>query len=436
MKKIYIESLGCSKNQVDSEKMLFLLNKNDCQKTESPEEADCIIINTCCFIKSAKEEAIETILELIEYKKKGKCKKIVVAGCLAQYYSKALLDEIPEIDLIFGIGNISLIIEALNNKEKIIIPNYSKDEITGRSLLSYPGSAYLKISEGCSNYCSYCVIPYIRGPFRSRDIYNILEELNFLKKQGIREIIIISQDTARYGTDLYKKNMLSELINQIESVIDKDDWIRLLYLHPDHLDMDMMSKLKDSKKLIPYFDIPFQSGSNKILKLMNRKNTNEYYLDLINNLRSIFKDPVLRSTFITGFPGENDTDFKETLAFIKEAKFDWVGGFIYSKENNTEAKKLKGHLKDSIKSKRLKQLLNLTERITLDRLKRFIGTEQKILIEEKVEKENLYIGRFWGQAPEVDGLTVVESNDAKVGDFIKVEIKKLNGIDFYAKESS
>lgn len=434
MKKIYLETLGCSKNQVDSEKILFLLNKNNYDITEVPEDADFIIINTCCFIRSAKEEAIETIFELIEYKKKGKCEKIVVMGCLAQYYSKVLLEEIPEIDLVFGIGNISLIIDALNNEKKIVIPGYEKDELTERNLISYPGSAFLKISEGCSNYCSYCIIPHVRGPFRSRDIYSIIEEVNFLKKNNIKEIIIISQDTARYGVDLYNKYMLAELIKQIEIVIDRDDWIRLLYMHPDHLDENMLVKLRDSDKLIPYFDIPFQSGSDKMLKLMNRKNTKEHYLDLINKIRSIFKNPVLRTTFITGFPGETEDDFKETLDFIKRAEFDWVGGFTYSNENNTAASKLKGHIKEPVKLKRLSKLLDITRGITTGRLERFVGSRQKVLIEERVENENLYIGRFWGQAPEVDGLTVVESNKTETGNFIEVDIKKLNGIDFYAKE--
>src|SRR4030042_4956586 len=229
MKKIYLETLGCSKNQVDSEKMLFLLNKNNYKNVESPEEADYIIINTCCFIKAAKEEAIETILELCNYKKNGKCKKIIVAGCLAQYYSKDLLKEIPEIDFIFGIGDISLIVDTFDKEEKVVIPDFKKDQLIERSLTSFPGSAYLKISEGCSNYCSYCIIPNIRGPFRSREIYNIIEEANFLKKKNIKEFIIISQDSAEYGTDLHNKNMLAELIEQIEIIMDKEDWIRLLY---------------------------------------------------------------------------------------------------------------------------------------------------------------------------------------------------------------
>ncbi len=434
MKKIYLETLGCSKNQVDSEKMLFLLSKNNYKKIESPEEADYILINTCCFIKAAKEEAIETILELCNYKKNGKCKKIIVAGCLAQYYSKDLLREIPEIDLIFGIGDVSLIVDTLDKEAKVVIPDYNKDQLIERNLTSFPGSAYLKISEGCSNYCSYCIIPNIRGPFRSREIYNIIEETNFLKKKNIKEIIIISQDSAKYGIDLYNKNMLAELIEQIEIILDKEDWIRLLYLHPDHIDKKMLVKLSNHKKLIPYFDIPFQSGSNQILKLMNRKNTKEYYLNLIENIRSIFNDPIIRTTFITGFPGETEDDFKETLKFIERSQFDWVGGFTYSREKNTVAGGLKGQIKDSIKSKRLKTLLNLTEKITLKKLERFIGTRQKILIEERVENEDLYIGRFWGQAPEVDGLTVIESKNATIGNFIEAEIKKLNGIDFYAKE--
>ena len=432
MQKIYIETLGCSKNQVDSEKMSYLLQEKGYNITINPEEAEYIIINTCCFIRIAKEESIETIFELNKYKEKGNCKKLIVAGCLAQYYSHVLKEEIPEIDIIFGVGNISLIIEALNKEEAIIIPEYTNNNLIKRNLISYPGSAYLKISEGCSNFCSYCIIPMIKGQACSREIYDILKEVEFLKSKNVKEINIIAQDTANYGIDLYNKKMLAELIFQIDKMLDDSNWIRILYMHPDHVDEELFLKLKECKHLVPYFDIPFQSGSKKILNLMNRKGNPQSYLELINTIRSIFDDAVIRSTFITGFPGETAEDFNDTLKFINKAQLDWASGFTYSKEQDTIAGKMKKQIKESIKQKRLYQIFEQCEKITKNRFKRFIGTKQRVLIEERVSNEDLYIGRFWGQAPEVDGLTVVDSIKAEIGEFLEVEIKKLNEKDFYA----
>ena len=434
MQKIYFETLGCSKNQVDSEKMLYLLQENDYNITENPEEADYIIINTCCFIKSAKEEAIETIFELSEYKTTGNCKKLIVAGCMAQYYSAELKKEIPEIDAIFGIGDLSKIIDAVEKEDTIILPESTKDSLYKRTLTTYPGSAYLKISDGCSNYCSYCIIPHIRGALRSREINDILKETDYLIKNNIKEINIISQDSANYGIDLFDKKKLPELLLKIDELLKADQWIRLLYMHPDHIDNEFLLTLKEVKHLVPYFDIPFQSGSEKILKLMNRKGNREIYLELINNIRDIFGDAIIRSTFITGFPCETIDDFKETLTFIKEAKIEWIGGFTYSQEEDTKAGNMKEQIKESFKKKRLDTVIELSEEICKKKLQRFINSNQKILIEERVEGEDLFIGRFWGQAPEVDGLTVIESANAKPGDFLNTTIKKLNDKDFYAVE--
>lgn len=434
MRKIYFETLGCSKNQVDSEKMLYLLQENDYNITEKPEEADYIIINTCCFIKSAKEEAIETIFELSEYKITGNCKKLIVAGCMAQYYSAELKKEIPEIDVIFGIGDLSKIIDAVEKEDTIILPKTTKDSLYKRTLTTYPGSAYLKISDGCSNYCSYCIIPDIRGPLISREINDILKETDYLIKNDIKEINIISQDSANYGIDLFGKKKLPELLIKIDELLKNNQWIRLLYMHPDHIDNEFLLALKECKHLLPYFDIPFQSGSEKILKLMNRKGNREIYLELINNIRDIFGDAVIRSTFIAGFPGETIDNFKETLSFIKDAKIEWIGGFTYSQEEKTKAGEMKEQIKESIKKKRLNAVMELSEDITKKRLQRYLGSNQKILIEERIEGEDLFIGRFWGQAPEVDGLTVVESANAKPGEFLETTIKKLNDKDFYAVE--
>ncbi|MBP7551840.1 MAG: 30S ribosomal protein S12 methylthiotransferase RimO [Spirochaetes bacterium] len=431
MENIYLETLGCNKNQVDSEKMLYVLETAGYNIVSTPDIADIIIVNTCAFIKSAKEEAIEVTLDLLKYKESGKCKKLAVAGCLAQRYKNELIEEIPEIDLIFGVGDVSTIAAALSSSEKVSVPPFSNSFAIGRKNLSYPGSAYLKISDGCSNRCSYCSIPIIRGDLRSIDMYYLIEELKFLKKGNLKELILISQDTSNYGKDLYQRSMLGDLTKELSKYLNSTDWLRVLYLHPDRVDIELLHKLKDTPNFIPYFDIPFQSGSNMILKKMNRKNTTEQYINLVDNIRKVFDNPVIRSTFIVGFPGELDSDFNDTINFIKQIEIDWIGGFAYSREEDTPAGIMKDQIKPKVKIARLDQLLSVSEDISQKRLKRFIGTNQKILVEEKVENEDLYIGRFWGQAPEVDGLVVVESDSAKIGEFCACKIVKLNGNDFF-----
>ena len=433
MKKVYIETLGCNKNQVDSERISYLI-ENNCQAkiVQDPQISDIIIVNTCAFIKSAKTEAIETIFDLLKYKTEGSCQTFIVAGCLAQRYKGELLNEIPEIDIIFGVGDISQIVFTLNNNEKIIIPDYCEVTSIGRNILNYPGSAYLKISEGCSNRCAYCSIPIIRGPHRSRSVESIINEVNFLKEKNIKEITLIAQDTANFGADNNNNYNLGNLVNDIEKHLNNEDWLRILYMHPDHITVDLLNQLKDCKNFIPYFDIPFQSGSDKILKSMNRKNNSKENLKLLENIRKLFENPVIRSTFITGFPGESEVDFNDTISFVKEANLDWVGGFSYSREEDTPAFNFKNQVKSKIKKEMLNRLLEVAEEISQKNLLRFINTTQKILVEEKVENESLYIGRFWGEAPEVDGLTVLDSDTAKVGDFSQAKIIKLNGNDFFA----
>jgi len=432
MNKIYIETLGCNKNQVDTEVMMSVLEKIGYEICDNNINADIIIINTCCFIQSAKEEAIETILEYIELKKSSKIKKIIVAGCMAQYYADILKKEIPEIDIIFGIGDIKKIAEVINSKDKVMLPDFIRMDYSDRKILGYPGSAYIKISDGCSNYCSYCIIPMIRGNLRSKKIEVILEEVNSLINNGINEIILIAQDTANYGIDIYNKQKLDDLVKKIDERLDGNKWLRILYMHPDHITDDILRSLKGLKSFIPYFDIPFQSGSNKILKLMGREGTREKYIDLIEKIRSTFNDSIIRSTFITGFPQESPEDFNDTLNFIEKIQIDWIGGFEYSKEKGTKAYDLKNHINPKTKNKRLSLLYKHVSEITKSRLKRFIGTTQKILIEERVENEELYIGRFWGQAPEIDGLTVINGSNIKPGDFINAKIIKLNDMDFLA----
>ena len=431
MEKIYIETLGCSKNQIDSEKISYLLQENGYELTDEATSASYIIVNTCGFIQKAKEEAIEVILEFSKLKKDGCCKKLIVAGCLAQKYTKILIDEIPEVDLVFGIGDLSQIVNAIKSEEKVVIPEIGKDNLIKRNIIGFPGSAYLRVSDGCSNFCSYCAIPLIRGSIRSREIRDILKELEFLKTKNLKELILIAQDTSNYGIDIYNEKQLYKLIIEIDKSMDENQWLRVLYMHPDHIDDKLLESFAISKHFIPYFDIPFQSGSNRILELMGRNGNTVNYLKLVEKIRNFFPDAVFRSSFIAGFPSEKEEDFQDTLNFIKEAKIDWASGFVYSQEDGTKACDMKDQIKEKVKEKRLNKLLDFTEQITNERLKRFIGTTQKILIEEKVE-DGLYIGRFWGQAPEVDGLTVIDIEEAKEGTFVEAEIKKMTGKDLFA----
>ncbi len=433
MKKIYIETLGCSKNQIDSEKMASLLSESSYILTENYEEANYIIVNTCGFIEKAKREAIDVILEFALLKQKGVCEKLVVAGCLAQRYAEDLQNEVKDIDLIFGVGDISQIVQAIESGSKKVLPDYTEDKLIKREIIGFPGSAYLRVADGCSNWCSYCAIPLIRGGLRSRKIEDILDEVDLLMQKEIKEIVIIAQDTSLYGIDRYNEKKLLELTKKIDQKLKGDTWIRILYMHPDHIDHNLIDGLKDIKHFVPYFDIPFQSGSDKILQNMKRKKNSYQNLKLIEKIRDKFSNAMIRSSFIVGFPGETDEDFEQTINFLKSGEIDWVGAFDYSDEEGTDAYLLKDKVKDRIKKDRVKKIMDISEEITFKNMTRFVGTKQKILIEEK-SSENLFIGRFWGQAPEVDGLTVVDSFSAKPGDFTDVVIKRVNSKDLFGIE--
>ncbi len=430
MQTYYLETLGCSKNQVDSEKMSGLLTSKGYIKTDDLKCADIIIINTCSFIKSAKEEAVDTIFNLNANKKDNA--KLFVTGCFVQQHHEAILEEIPEIDGVMGVGDITKIIDLIEGKQKVMTPDFSDDTLVNRVIENFPGWAYLKISDGCSNCCTYCTIPIIRGKLRSRKIEDIIEEVKFLNTKQIKELILISQDTANYGIDLYGKQTLPKLIKSISDNINEDCVIRVLYMHPDHIDLNLLRELKSLDKFLPYFDIPFQSGADSIIKMMGRKNTSSDNLELISNIRSLFEKSSIRSTFIAGFPGETEKDHFETLDFIKKASLDWVGGFTYSREEGTAAYNFKNRIPAKLMKKRLNSILDAAEDISIKQLSRLVGTEQKVLIEEQVQNETLYIGRLWNQAPEVDGLTVVEGEDLTPGIFCSVIIKKLNGKDYFA----
>lgn len=438
-KTVYIESLGCAKNQVDSEKMAALLEQNGWTAIDNSEDAVCIIVNTCGFIQSAKEETVQVLFDAIKQKKSGKCRLVVAAGCFAQRYHNALKTEFAddEIDVIFGTGDISKIVNAVEdafvNKQplnRIVIPQTVEDNLLKRKVSGFPGSAYLRISDGCSNHCTYCAIPLIRGELHSRKIETILKELDLLLPGTLKELNIISQDTTNYGMDIYGGRKLADLLEAIDEKLSDETKMRLLYMHPDHITDELLDRMTKLRRFVPYFDLPFQSASKNILSQMGRRGDVETYLKLIERIRQRFPNAVIRSTFIVGFPGETAEDVEKSLEFIRRAGMEWVGAFVYSPEEDTPAYNFSDRVKKSVAKKRLDELMNVSEVVALPRLERFVGERVQVLIEERID-EDLCIGRFWGQAPDVDGLTVVESSNAVPGETVDVEILKLNGKDFY-----
>ena len=442
-KTVYIESLGCAKNQVDSEKMAALLEQHGWSLVDDSENAVCIIINTCGFIESAKKEAIEVLFDAVKQKQSGKCSIVVAAGCLAQRYHEALKNDFTndEIDVIFGIGDISkiadIVEDAYLNKqpsERVVVPEMTDDTLLDRKVSGFPGAAYLRISDGCSNHCTYCAIPIIRGELHSRKIETILDELDLLLPGTLKELNIISQDTTNYGMDIYGERKLADLLEAIDNKLPDGTRMRLLYMHPDHITDELLDRMTKLRHFVPYFDLPFQSASKNILQRMGRKGDRTTYLELLARIRQRFENAVIRSTFIVGFPGETVEDVKETLKFIEHAGMEWVGAFTYSPEEDTPAYDFPDRVKKGVAKKRLDKLMDISEEASLPRLERFIGENVKVLIEDRID-EDLCIGRFWGQAPDVDGLTVVETSTAQPGDMVDIEILRLNGKDFYGIQS-
>ena len=425
MNNVHIVTLGCSKNDVDSSMMYSLLNKDKYKMVERPSDADILIVNTCGFIDAAKEESIDTILESVEYKKNGKCKKVLLSGCLAQRYPEELIKEIPEVDGIIGTGNINYINELLDRSLEgdlfIKTDNLNSAYIEGIRKEKVNTTEYVKISEGCNNNCSYCIIPSLRGKNRSRKIEDIYSEVEYLVDKGAREIILIAQNTTDYGIDLYSKYSLSNLIKEI-SKIEKLKWIRVLYLYPDHFTDDLIEEFKHNDKLIKYVDMPLQHISDNVLKSMNRKTSKDHIIKTLKSLRESVDGIVIRTTFIVGFPGETEEDFKELINFIKDIKFDKLGVFEYSKEEGTSASLLDNQIPDEIKENRKNQIMSIQNEISSEILSEKINENLEILIEEKID-ENNYVGRTYMDAPEIDGVTYITSDkNLNIGDFVNVKI--------------
>lgn len=421
-KNISIVTLGCSKNEIDSELMAGILKNSNYNIVNSLEYADIIVVNTCGFIQDAKEESIETIWEMTKYKKQGKCKYLILAGCLAQRYSKELLEEIKDIDGIIGTGNIKNIVNTIDqlkkgNKKIEKIDNINESYLEDVDRQNFRTTEYVKISEGCNNFCSYCIIPRLRGKHRSRKIENIIEEVEYLVKNGVKEIILIGQNTTDYGIDLYGEYKLSQLLDELNKIEDLK-WIRLLYLYPDNISSQLISSIKDNDKVVKYVDIPLQHISDEILKNMNRKTSKQDIIKLISKLREEIPNIVIRTTFIVGFPGENKSNFYELYDFIKTINFDRLGVFTYSKEEGTPAYNFKNQVNNITKENRKNKIMELQQKISYSLNSKRIGNSYEVLIEDIYEK-GLYIGRTYMDSPDIDGVFYVKSNnELKVGDFV------------------
>ena len=429
MLKIALESLGCSKNLVDAEIMMGILNRKGYKLVGDFEEADIILVNTCGFIESAKQESIDTILDLAQLKETGSLKLLIVTGCLAQRYANELKEEIPEIDAIVGTGsyqNIDEIIANLEKENNIVSLNdieFAYNEDLPRYVTTPDYMAYLKIGEGCDNHCTYCIIPKLRGKYRSRKIEDIVKEAKDLAAKGVKELVVIAQDTTKYGFDLYGEVKLPELLEELAQ-IEGIKWIRIMYSYPESITEELVKVMKKYDNICNYFDMPIQHASNRILKLMNRHTTKEDIRAKVEMIRSYLPDATLRTTIIVGFPGETDEDFKEVIEFAKEIKFDRLGAFAYSREEDTAADKLPNHLEEEVKLRRRDELMLVQQGISEELNSKKIGNEYEVLIEEQIE-DKVYIGRTQGDAEEIDSIVYVKSeNQLEPGDFVKVKIDK------------
>ncbi|MDR2729840.1 MAG: 30S ribosomal protein S12 methylthiotransferase RimO [Treponema sp.] len=448
--RYFLDPFGCVKNQVDAENMMAHLNNDGWESVSEAEQADLIIVNSCGFIESAKLESIDAVLS---WRKLYPEKKLLLAGCLAQRYAKELSESMPEADGFFGVDNLAQITQIatnlINGEKNANLSHNAALSAGERPLLSLPGSAYVKISEGCNNCCSFCAIPLIRGHLVSRTIPDILEECNALLNRDIRELCIIGQDIGAFGTDGISgadTAKLPELLNAISS-LKGHFWVRLLYIHPDHFPLQILDLMEKDSRFLPYFDIPFQHSSAKILTAMNRHGNAEKYLALLQTIRTRLPNAVIRSTFLLGFPGETDEDFAELLDFQEKAKLDWVGCFVYSREEGTTAYSMKERVPVKVAEKRKQIIEEWQIPITEKNMDRFVSQNLDVLIEEQIaasetgtnsvsseESETLWLGRLYCQAPDIDGAAVIvksetDKSNPQIGTFAKCRVISCRGFD-------
>lgn len=426
--KILFISLGCDKNLADSEEMLGLLTAGGHEITDDETQADAIVINTCCFIKDAKEESVETILEMAEYKKTGSCHALIVTGCMAQRYQKEIIEEVTEVDAVLGTTSYGDIVKALeeavagNHFEEFRDIDYLPDTGSKRVLTTGGHFGYLKIAEGCDKHCTYCIIPKLRGKFRSVPMERLIAQAEDMAEQGVKELILVAQETTVYGKDLYGKKSLHILLKKL-CEIRGIRWIRILYCYPEEIYDELIETIRDEKKICHYLDIPIQHASDHILKRMGRRTSKQELIDIVGKLRKEIPDIVLRTTLITGFPGETEEDHEELKEFVDEMEFDRLGVFTYSPEENTPAAEMADQVPEEVKEERRDELMELQQEISYDRGQDRIGQELLVMIEGKVADESAYIGRTYGDAPKVDGYIFVQTGELLMtGDFAKVRV--------------
>ena len=427
MKVLFI-SLGCDKNLVDSEVMLKLLEKKGYQFTDDETEADIIIINTCCFIGDAKEESVNTILEMAEYRKSGSCKALIVTGCLAQRYQKEILDEIEEVDAVLGTATYDSIAEAvdkaLGGQKELHFEDIDRlvPEQGGRVLTTGGHYAYLKIAEGCDKRCTYCIIPKLRGRFRSVPEERLLAEAEELARQGVKELILVAQETTVYGVDLYGEKRLPELLEKL-AAIPGIRWIRVQYCYPEEITEELIQVIKKEPKICHYLDLPIQHASDRILKRMGRRTTQADLRRIIGRLRQEIPDICLRTTLITGFPGETEDDHEELMRFVDDCEFDRLGVFPYSPEEDTPAAAMPDQIPEEVKQDRRAELMELQQEIAFEKAEGMTGQELTVMIEGKVADENAYVGRTYKDAPGVDGYLFLNTDETLMsGDFARVRV--------------
>ena len=429
--KVGFISLGCSKNLVDTEKTIGIFKANGYEIVNDPREAELIVINTCGFIESAKEEAINTILEMAEYKKK-KCKYLIAMGCLVERYKEELEKALPEVDLFIKYSQYNSLWEQIEN---LIGDNKSKDKykefdkVEDRVVSTGENYAYLKIADGCSNRCTYCAIPYIRGPQISRKIEDVIKEAKRLVEAGYKELILIAQDTTKYGIDIYGKPRLAELLKEL-CKIEKLHWIRFLYAYPENIDDELIRVVKENDKICKYFDIPIQHISDTVLKRMNRQSNGQTIRNLIQKLRKEIPEVVIRTTVMVGFPGETKEDFEELYDFLKEVRFDKLGCFAYSKEDGTPAARIKEQIHPMTKKSRYNKIMSLQQEISKQNLQKQVGKNVEILVENKSFDGKLYVGRTYMDVPEIDGITYINTDkELQIGEFTEGKIIDVSNYD-------
>lgn len=426
--KIFFVSLGCDKNLTDSEMMLGELHEAGFEITDDENDADVCVVNSCSFISDAKEESIDTLIELGQLKKTGKLKALICCGCLAQRYTEEIKSQIPEVDAIVGTMAIDEIVNAVKSategkKEEFIKP-LDGPLVYGKPRLVTTGGhyAYLKIAEGCDKYCTYCAIPKMRGPYRSVPMDVLLKEARTLAEGGVKELIIVAQESTLYGTDLYGKKMLPELLNKLSEIEDLY-YIRILYCYPEEITDEIIETIKNNKKVVKYLDIPTQSGADHVLKRMGRKTSREDLETLVEKLRREIPDICLRTTLISGFPGETHKDFKETMEFVKKVRFDRLGVFTYSREEGTAADRMDKQVPEFVKKHRRNAIMKLQQGISFEKAEETVGREFYVMVEGKMPEENAYVCRTYKDAPNVDGYLFLETDkDLMSGDFIKVHV--------------